>query len=41
MNLSGDIKLGNKVKVWVYDAKTLDLINNKSFSSMSVGSCLF
>lgn len=33
--ISECISLGNKVKVWVYDAKTLDLINNKSFSSIS------
>lgn len=34
--LSESITLGNKVKVWAYDAKTLDLINNEPFFSISV-----
>jgi group I intron endonuclease len=33
--LSEDIRTGNKVKVWAYDALTLDLINNEPFSSIS------
>lgn len=33
--LSKNIRLGNKVKVYAYDAITLDLINNEPFSSIS------
>jgi len=33
--LSGNIRLGNKIKVYAYDAITLDLINNEPFSSIS------
>jgi len=33
--LSEDITLGNKIKVYAYDAITLDLINNEPFSSIS------
>jgi|HigsolmetaGSP11D_1036233.scaffolds.fasta_scaffold05338_2 hypothetical protein len=33
--LSEDIRLGNKIKVWAYDATTLDLINNEPFPSIS------
>ena len=33
--LSEDITLGNKIKVWAYDATTLDLINNEPFPSIS------
>ncbi len=32
--LSQSITLGNKVKVWAYDAKTWDLIENRPFSSI-------
>ena len=39
--LSEYITLGNKIKVWAYDATTLDLINNEPFSSMFVCSWLF
>lgn len=28
------LELGNKIKVWVYDTKTLELINNSPFSSL-------
>ena len=33
--LSEDIRTGNKVKVWAYDALNLDLVNNEPFSSIS------
>ena len=39
--LSESITLGNKVKVWAYDAKTLDLINNEPFFSISVAADYF
>lgn len=39
--LSEYITLGNKIKVWAYDATTLDLINNEPFSSMSVAADYF
>lgn len=32
--LSEDIRIGNKVKVWAYDALNMDLINNEPFSSI-------
>jgi hypothetical protein len=32
---SEDLSLGNKIKVYAYDATTLDLINNEPFSSIS------
>lgn len=38
---SGDVRLGNKVKVWVYDAVTMDLINNEPFSSITVAAAYF
>jgi len=28
------LELGNKIKVWVYDTKTLELVNNSPFSSL-------
>ena len=39
--LSGDITLGNKIKVWAYDAIALDLINHEPFSSISVAADYF
>nr|NP_074959.1 orf699 [Podospora anserina] len=33
--LSKDVTLGNKIKVYAYNAITLDLINNEPFSSLS------
>ena len=34
LQVSGNLKLGNKVRVWAYDANTLELINNSPFSSL-------
>lgn len=31
---SENLQLGNKIKVWAYNAKTLELINNSPFSSL-------
>ena len=39
--LSEDITLGNKIKVWAYDATTLDLINNEPFPSITVAADYF
>lgn len=39
--ISECVSLGNKVKVWVYDAKILDLINNKPFSNISIAAGYF
>lgn len=39
--LSESITLGNKVKVWAYDAKILDLINNEPFFSISAAADYF
>lgn len=39
--LSEDITLGNKIKVWAYDATTLDLINNEPFPSISAAADSF
>ena len=36
-----DITLGNKIKVWAYDATTLDLINNEAFPSITVAADYF
>ena len=36
-----DITLGNKIKVWAYDATTLDLINNEPFPSISAAADSF
>ena len=39
--LSEDITLGIKIKVWAYDATTLDLINNEPFPSIIVAADYF
>ena len=30
------LKLGNKIKVWIYDAETLELVNNTPFASLQL-----
>jgi hypothetical protein len=30
------LKLGNKTKVWIYDAETLELVNNLPFASLKL-----
>ena len=34
MESSHTLELGNKIKVWAYNAKTLELVNNSPFSSL-------
>lgn len=38
---SESISLGNKLEVWAYESKTLNLINNKPFSSISAAAKYF
>lgn len=41
LNVSEFISLGNKLKVWAYEAETFKLINNESFSSLSAAAKYF
>ena len=41
LNISESISLGNKLEVWAYEAKTLNLINNAPFSSISAAANYF
>lgn len=41
LNISESISLGNKLKVWAYEAETFKLINNEPFSSLSAAAKYF